>query len=66
MRIELKRGEYTAAVNTLGGELVSFRDGQGVEYIWQGDAKSWPGQNPNLFPIVGALKVGGQAVLGRQ
>lgn len=56
MRVELKRGEYTAVVDTLGGELVSFRDGQGVEYIWQGDAKSWPGQNPNLFPIVGALK----------
>lgn len=35
---------------------MSFRNGQGVEGIWHGDTKSWPGQNSNLFPIVGALK----------
>lgn len=58
MRVELKRGAFTAAVNTMGGELVSFRDGQGVEYIWQGDPQSWPGQNPNLFPVVGTLMDG--------
>ena len=56
MRIELRRGGHTAAVDTLGGELVSFRDEQGVEYIWQGDPAFWPGRNPNLFPVVGALK----------
>lgn len=65
MRIELKRGVYTAAVNTLGGELVSFQDGQGVEYIWQGDTKSWKGQNPNLFPIVGNLKDGQVSIKGK-
>lgn len=65
MRIELKRGVYTASVDTKGGELVSFQDGQGVEYIWQGDAKSWPGQNPNLFPIVGNLKDGRVTVNGK-
>ena len=64
MKIELKRGAYTAAVNTLGGELVSFQDGQGVEYIWQGSADSWPGQNPNLFPIVGSLKDGTVRIKG--
>ncbi len=58
MRVELKRGGYTAAVNTLGGELVSFRDEQGTEYIWGGDANSWKGQNPNLFPVVGNLMDG--------
>ena len=58
MRIELRRGGHTAAVDTLGGELVSFRDEQGVEYIWQGDPAFWPGQNPVLFPIVGSLKDG--------
>lgn len=58
MRIELRRGCYTAAVNTRGGELVSFRDGEGMEYIWSGSARSWKGQNPNLFPIVGSLKNG--------
>ena len=65
MRIELKRGANTAAVNTKGGELVSFRDGRGLEYIWQGDAKSWLGQNPNLFPIVGNLKDGRVTIDGK-
>lgn len=65
MRVELKRGGYTAAVDTKGGELVSFRDEQGMEYIWQGDPKSWPGQNPNLFPIVGSLKDGQVTIKGK-
>ena len=65
MRIELKRGAHTAAVETKGGELVSFRDEQGVEYIWGGDPKSWQGRNPNLFPIVGNLKDGRVSIGGR-
>ncbi len=65
MRVELRRGAYAAAADTLGGELVSFRDGQGTEYIWQGDAGSWTGRNPNLFPIVGNLKDGRVSVKGR-
>lgn len=65
MRIELKRGVYTAAVNTKGGELVSFKDGRGVEYIWRGDPKSWAGQNPNLFPIVGNLRDGQVVISGK-
>lgn len=55
VKVELKRGAYTAAVNTRGGELVSFKDGQGTEYIWGGSPESWKGQNPNLFPVVGNL-----------
>ena len=65
MKIELRRDGYTAAVDTRGGELVSFRDREGTEYIWQGDASSWTGQNPNLFPIVGNLKDGRVVIKGR-
>lgn len=65
MRAELKRGAYTAAVNTMGGELVSFRDERGVEYIWGGDSKSWTGQNPNLFPVVGNLMDGKVRISGK-
>lgn len=50
MRIELKRGAYTAAVDTRGGELVSFKDEQGTEYIWGGDPKSWVGRIPTCSP----------------
>jgi len=65
MRVELGRGAYRAVADTLGGELVSFRDGQGVEYIWGGDVNSWPGQNPNLFPVVGNLMDGTVSIGGR-
>ncbi len=65
MRVDLKRGGCTAAVDTLGGELVSFRDEQGTEHIWGGDASSWTGQNPNLFPVVGNLTDGRVSVGGR-
>ena len=58
MTFELKKGSLRATAQTRGGELVSFRDGTGLEYIWEGDPAFWSGQNPVLFPIVGSLKDG--------
>lgn len=66
MTFELKRGALRATAQTKGGELISLRDGTGLEYIWEGDPAFWSGRNPILFPIVGTLKdgrvdIGGQA-----
>lgn len=58
MLIELARGALRGAADTMGGELVSFRDGEGTEYLWQGDPAVWSGRDPILFPIIGALKDG--------
>lgn len=58
MEIELRKGALRGAAVTHGGELVSFRDGAGTEYIWSGDPAYWSGRDPILFPIVGALKNG--------
>lgn len=55
MTINLQLGERTAVADTLGGELISYRDSAGTEYIWQGDPAYWNGRNPLLFPIVGRL-----------
>ncbi|MFR5860406.1 MAG: hypothetical protein ACLUES_01505 [Flavonifractor plautii] len=66
MELELKRGGRTARVETLGGELVSYRDERGLEYIWGGDPAYWPGRNPLLFPIVGTLKEGKIRFDGRE
>lgn len=65
MQLSLQKGPYTAVADTRGGELISFRDDAGTEYIWCGDPAYWPGRNPILFPIVGTLKdnrvrIGGQ------
>ncbi len=58
MELELVRGPARALADTAGGELISFRDGSGTEYLWQGDPAFWSGRDPILFPIVGALKDG--------
>ena len=58
MEIVLKKGCMEAVVTTKGGELISFKDEEGIERIWQGDPEYWTGRNPLLFPVVGNLKEG--------
>lgn len=58
MQIQLEHGAIRAGADTLGGELISLRDGAGTEYIWSGDPVYWSGRNPILFPIVGELNNG--------
>lgn len=58
MTFELKKGGLRAVAQTSGGELVSLRGVDGLEYIWEGDPAFWSGKNPILFPIVGSLKDG--------
>ena len=65
MTFELKKGALRAVARTKGGELVSLQDGDGLEYIWQGDPAFWSGQNPILFPTVGTLKEGRVEIGGR-
>ncbi len=65
MQIKLAQNGVAAVVDTAGGELVSFQDSQGQEYIWQGDPAYWTGKNPILFPIVGELKGGRVRIGGR-
>ena len=56
MRIHIKNENESAAIDTLGAELVSFMGDDGFEHIWQGDKTYWGGHAPVLFPIVGALR----------
>ena len=65
MELELRRGGRTARVETLGGELVSCRGEDGLEYIWGGDPAFWAGRNPLLFPVVGNVKDGKVSFGGR-
>jgi len=44
-------------VKSLGAELTSIKCKKtGIEYLWQGDASSWEGQAPVLFPSVGRMR----------
>lgn len=44
------------SVTTTGGELTSIKSKDGLEYLWQGDAKYWGSQAPLLFPICGSIR----------
>lgn len=50
------RGDgISATIVGQGAELVSLRDGQGTELLWQAGPE-WRRHSPVLFPIVGRLK----------
>ncbi len=66
MKYEMKLGSLRAEADTHGGELVSFCDGGGTEYIWNGDPAYWTGRNPVLFPVVGNLKNGRVVINGKE
>lgn len=65
MEYTLKYNNFSAKVSSLGAELISFTDGSGREYIWQGHPSGWTGKNPNLFPVIGAVKEGGILYSGK-
>ena len=56
MIITLKNGCLTAGIDTMGAQLISLKDKEGTEYIWQRDPEVWKNCSPILFPIVGNLR----------
>ena len=58
MRLCIQNAKLSVIADTLGGELQSLRDGDGREYLWQGDARYWTGKAPNLFPYIARLTDG--------
>lgn len=52
---QIKNSQLTVEIADHGAELVSVKDVQGKEYLWQADPKYWGRHSPILFPIVGSL-----------
>ena len=52
----LRNDQVELRVSSLGAEIQSFKDQEGLEYIWQGDPAYWSGRAPHLFPICGSLR----------
>ncbi len=42
-------------IGALGAEMISLKDADGRDLLWNGDAAFWTGRAPLLFPIVGRL-----------
>ena len=59
MSYQIKNEFYTVTVAKLGAELISVKDKNGVEYVWQNEEKKfWKGHAPLLFPVCGTIKTG--------
>ena len=56
MKITLSNLEFTATINTFGAELISLKNSNNKEYIWDGNPDYWGKHSPILFPIVGSLR----------
>ena len=41
MIITLRDAKASASIDTLGAQLVSYKDSSGREYIWQRDPNFW-------------------------
>lgn len=53
---EISNSNLTAQINPFGAELISLKNKQNTEYIWEGNPDYWGKHSPILFPIVGTLK----------
>lgn len=53
MIAEIKNQFASAKIDSIGAQLISFKDASDKEYIWQRNADIWGSCSPILFPIVG-------------
>ncbi|MFD1419104.1 aldose 1-epimerase family protein [Companilactobacillus keshanensis] len=53
---QLKNDYLTMQVKSTGAEMVSVKNNEESEFIWQADPDIWGRHAPVLFPIVGRLK----------
>ncbi len=66
MTITIASAQLTAAIDTMGAQLTSFRTASGLELLWQADPAIWGRHAPILFPIIGRLRGGRYTVGGRE
>jgi galactose mutarotase-like enzyme len=55
MKHTISNGKIEATFEDRGAELLSIRDAEGEEFVWQGEKKYWAYHAPHLFPVVGRL-----------
>lgn len=61
------KNEYMMVeVESRGGEVQSIKDCDGIEYIWQADAKYWSEKAPHLFPFIGRFTQGKYTFEGQE
>ena len=56
MNVEIFSSKLSIQMKAAGAEVISVKNSDNLEYMWQGDASIWSRHAPVLFPIVGKLK----------
>ena len=51
----IKNNKITVLINSFGAELMSIKDLNDTEYLWQGDENYWKDRAPILFPYIARL-----------
>jgi galactose mutarotase-like enzyme len=62
--ISIRSNSLTAAIDPLGAQLSTLKDGT-QDLLWDGNPALWTGRAPILFPIVGALAGGSYRLDGQ-
>lgn len=55
MILSIENSKIKLEVDTLGAQMMTLTDRNGVQYLWEGDPKYWRKRAPNLFPFIGRL-----------
>ncbi len=61
----LKKDGFQAQIDSLGAQLISLTDNEGIEYIWQRKEPYWQRCAPVLFPAVGRNRDGILTIAGK-
>ena len=55
MILSIHNSQVKLEVDTLGAQMMTLTDAEGIQYLWEGDPKYWRKRAPNLFPFIGRL-----------
>ena len=64
--ITLRCGGATAVVQTVGGQIASWKAADGKERLWQADPAVWAQHAPVLFPVCGTARDGVIRIAGQE
>ena len=62
---QIKSEHLQVEISSLGAQVMSIKDKEGLEYLWQGDPQFWAERFLVLFPYVARMSEGGYTYKGK-
>lgn len=62
--VTIRNAALTVQISSIGAEIQSILDANGVERFWHGDPTYWTGRAPILFPVAGGFRGDGYRLDG--